>query len=149
MTPPRSEPDPMHQMIFVNLPVADLPTSRRFFTGLGYSFNEQFSDDKALCLALGERLHAMLLKREFFQTFTPRKVADAKASSEVLICLDVASRGAVDELVDRALTLGGTQVREPQIHGDFMYGRSFADPDGHIWEILWMDPTRMTEGGGA
>jgi hypothetical protein len=129
----------MHKMIFVNLPVADLGASRRFFTELGYSFHEDFCDDKALCLVLGDRLHAMLLRRDFFQTFTPREVADAKSRSEVLIGLDAASRGAVDELVDRAVALGGSEVREPQEHGDFMYGRSFADPDGHIWEILWMD----------
>ena len=134
----------MHQMIFVNLPVADIAASRRFFTGLGYSFNEAFSDDKALCLVLGDRLHAMLLAREFFQTFTPRRVADAKASSEVLICLDVASRGAVDELVDRAQALGGHEAREPQVHGDFMYGRSFADPDGHIWDIAYNPYTDLT-----
>lgn len=136
----------MHHMIFVNLPVSDLGASRAFFTELGYSFNEQFCDDRALCLVLGDRLHAMLLQREFFQTFTPREVADAKTRSEVLICLDAASRAAVDELVDRALALGGIAVREPQVHGDFMYGRSFADPDGHIWEILWMDCVKAAEG---
>lgn len=135
-----------HQTIFVNLPVADLDVSRRFFTELGYSFNERFCDQNALCLVLGDRLHAMLLRREFFQTFTPRAVADARSASEVLLCLDVPSRSAVDDLVGRALGLGGSEVREPQEHGEVMYGGSFADPDGHIWEIVWMDPVQAAEG---
>jgi len=126
-------------MIFVNLPVRDIEVSRAFFTTLGYSFNEGYSDENALCLELGDNLCAMLLKREFFQTFTPREVADARATTEVLVALSVDGRDDVDGLVDRAVAAGGTEARDPQDLG-FMYGRSYADPDGHIWEILWMDP---------
>ncbi len=129
----------MHRMIFVNLPVRDIDASRAFFTALGYAFNEGYSDENALCLELGDNLCAMLLRREFFQTFTPREVADAGVVTEVLVALSVDGRDDVDRLVDRAVAAGGTEAREPQDHG-FMYGRSYADPDGHIWEILWMDP---------
>lgn len=129
----------MHRMIFVNLPIRDIEASRAFFTTLGYSFNESYSDENALCLELGDNLCAMLLKREFFQTFTPREVADARDTTEVLVALSVDGRDDVDGLVDRAIAAGGTEAREPQDLG-FMYGRSYADPDGHIWEIIWMDP---------
>jgi predicted lactoylglutathione lyase len=131
----------MHQMIFVNLPVADLDRSRTFFTGLGYSLDERFCDDKALCLVLGDTHYAMLLRTEFFAGFTPHPVADAHRVTQTLLCLSAESRQAVDTLVDRALAAGGTEVREPLSEGDHMYGRSYADLDGHIWEILWMDPT--------
>jgi predicted lactoylglutathione lyase len=130
----------MPQMIFINLPVADLEASRRFFTGLGYSFNERFSDDNALCLVISDTIFAMLLRRDFFQTFTPREVVDAHQATEALLGLSAKSRQAVDTLVDRAVTAGGREVREPVSQGDFMYGRAFADPDGHIWEMFWMDP---------
>lgn len=129
----------MHQFIFVNLPVADVAVSRRFFAGLGYTFNEQFCEERTtLCLELGERLYAMLLQTDKFGEFTPRPVADAHATSEVLVCLSADSREQVDALVGRAVELGGRDVRSED-HG-FMYGRSYADPDGHIWEIMWMDP---------
>lgn len=132
----------MHTMIFVNLPIRDLDASRAFFTSLGYTFNEAFSDENALCLILGDNLYAMLLKREFFQTFTPREVADARATTEVLVALSVGARDDVDRLITRAVEAGGTEVREPQDLG-FMYGRSYADPDGHIWEIIWTDPAAV------
>jgi predicted lactoylglutathione lyase len=130
----------MPQMIFINLPVADVDASRKFFTELGYSFNEQFSDQNALCLVISDTIFAMLLRRDFFQTFTPRAVADAHQATEALLGLSADSRQAVDGLVDKALAAGGTEVREPVSQGDLMYGRAFADPDGHIWEIFWMDP---------
>jgi predicted lactoylglutathione lyase len=133
----------MPQMIFINLPVADVDTSRKFFTELGYSFNEQFSDQNALCLVISDTIFAMLLRREFFQTFTPREVVDAHRASEALLGLSAESRQEVDTLVEKALSAGGTEVREPVSQGDFMYGRAFADPDGHIWEIFWMDPAAV------
>ena len=126
-------------MIFVNLPVADIPASRRFWSTLGYSFNEQFSDDKALCLAFSDSIFAMLLQRDFFQTFTDKPVVDAKSSAQVLNGLAMASRAEVDALVDAAVAAGATEPRAPQDQG-FMYERGFSDLDGHDWEIMWMDP---------
>lgn len=128
---------PQHQLIFVNLPVSDLERSRTFFSDLGYTFNEEFSDDRALCLELGPTLHAMLLRRDFFASFHDAEVASS-GTVETLLCLSADSRAAVDDLVDRAVAAGGREGRGED-HG-FMYGRSYADPDGHIWEIMWMDP---------
>ena len=120
----------MSQMIFINLPVADLDASRKFFARLGYSFNAQFSDENALCLVISDTIFAMLLRPEFFAAFTPRPIADAHRESEGILGLSADSRGDVDRLVDAAVAAGGTQVRGPMA-GDSMYGRSFADPDGH------------------
>ncbi len=129
----------MHRMIFVNLPVADLNRSRTFFSGLGYSFNENFCDDNALALELGDNICAMLLRTDFYSTFHTKRTIDAREGSECLVCLSAESRDEVDVLVDKAIEAGGTPGRTEQ-HGDFMYGRSFDDPDGHTWEIMWMDP---------
>lgn len=131
--------------VFINLPIADPARSRAFFAGLGFGFNEQFSDDKAIAMVLSDHATVMMLRRDFFQTFTPRAVADATQSSEVLIAIARDSRAAVDAIVAQALALGGSTVRPPEDHG-FMYGHAFADPDGHIWEPFWMDPA--TAGGG-
>jgi uncharacterized protein len=128
--------------IFVNLPVTDLERTKRFFADLGFTFNPHFTDEKAACMVMGENLFAMLLVRPFFQTFTPKAVADAKKSSEVLVALSVESRNKVDELVDKALKAGAGFVRPPEDHG-WMYSRSFEDPDGHIWEFFWADPTAI------
>lgn len=133
----------VHQLIFVNLPVADVGASRRFFTDAGYTFNEQFCDDKSSCMVLGDSHYAMLLHREFFGGFTDKPVSDARATTEVLVCLSAGSRQEVDALVDRAVEAGGTEGRSED-HG-FMYGRSYADLDGHIWEILWMDPSAVED----
>jgi uncharacterized protein len=138
-----------HQMVFINLPVKDLPKSRAFFSRLGYGFNEQLCDGAAACLVLSEPngIYAMLLTHEKAREFTPRKIADARSSTEVLICLSAESRDGVERLVGKALEAGASEVREPIAMGDFMYGRSFADLDGHIWEILWMDPATAGRGG--
>ncbi|MFK5634409.1 MULTISPECIES: VOC family protein [unclassified Ornithinimicrobium] len=133
----------MHQLIFVNLPVADLARSRAFFGGLGYTFNEDFCDERGLCLELGPTLHAMLLTQDFFARFHDGRTA-GPGTVETLLCLSADSRGAVDSIVDRAVALGGADVRTED--EGFMYGRSYSDPDGHIWEILWMEP--VTPGGG-
>jgi predicted lactoylglutathione lyase len=130
----------MSQAIFINLPVADLEASRTFFTGLGFSFNERFCDDNALCLVISGTIFAMLLHRDFFAEFTPRAVADGHRTTEAILGLSADSREEVDTLVDRALAAGGSEPRDPQQQGDVMYGRSFADLDGHLWEIFWMDP---------
>ena len=139
----------MHQLIFVNLPVADLARSRAFFTELGYTFNEDFCDGSALCLELGPTLHAMLLQTDFFASFHDRPVAPAGVV-EALLCLSAPTRESVDLLVERAVAAGGTAVRTED-HG-VMYGRSYADPDGHIWEIMWMQDVAAasaTTGGSA
>lgn len=128
-----------HPMIFVNLPVADVAASRAFWTQLGYRFNEQFSDDKAACLVLGDTIFAMLLERDFFQSFSDKPAVDARTAVQVLNGLSVASRDAVDALVDAAVAAGGTEPRPAQDHGS-MYERGFGDLDGHEWEVMWMDP---------
>lgn len=128
----------MHQMIFVNLPVADVERSREFFAAVGYKFDERMCQTgTALGMELGPNLYAMLLGREFFGTFHKATTAEP-GQHEVLTCLAADSREHVDSIVDAAVTAGGTEVRREE-NGDFMYGRSYADLDGHIWEILWMD----------
>ncbi|SOC57964.1 VOC family protein [Ornithinimicrobium cerasi] len=133
---------PSHQLMFVNLPVADLGRSRRFFAALGYPLDEDFCDEQALCLRLGPTLYAMLLRRDFFARFHDRPTSPPGAVGS-LLCLSAASREAVDALVDRAVLAGGTDVRTEDRGA--MYGRSYADPDGHIWEIMWMDPAAVRQ----
>lgn len=132
----------MSRMIFVNLPVQDLARSVDFFKNLGFEFNAQFTDDKATCMVINDQAYAMLLVEDFFAGFTTRPVADATAATEAICALSADSRADVDDLVGKALAAGGQEVKEPQDHG-FMYGRSFTDPDGHIWEVLWMDPATI------
>ncbi|HCS56427.1 MAG TPA: glyoxalase [Gordonia polyisoprenivorans] len=131
----------MHNMLFLNLPVDDLARSRKFFTDLGYTINEKFSDGNAITVVLGESFVAMLLTRDFFGSFHPATTADATTTKECIICLDAESRDAVDALVDRAIA-AGAKPGDTEDHG-FMYGRSFDDPDGHSWQIAWMDPAVM------
>lgn len=136
----------MATKIFVNLPVKDLQKTMNFFSKLGYTFNKQFTDDKAACMVISEDIYAMLLREEFFKSFLRNKeVSDASKTTEVLIALSADSREEVNELVDKALAVGGKKVREPEDHG-FMFTRSFEDLDGHIWEILWMDPAAVQQG---
>ncbi|MEQ8746465.1 VOC family protein [Pyruvatibacter sp.] len=132
----------MIQHIYVNLPVADLGRSRRFFEGVGFSFNEDFSDDTAAGMEIGAQMSAMLLTHEKLAQFAPTPPADAHAVTEVLVALQVDTRAEVDRLVGAARDHGGDEFRPAQDHG-FMYGRAFRDPDGHIWEIMWMDPSQM------
>ena len=129
----------MSQMIFVNLPVSDLPRATAFYEAVGATRNEQFCDGTASCMVFSETIHAMLLTHDKFRQFTPKAIADAKTSSEVLICLSADSREAVDAMVDKAWTAGGKVDPCPKQDYGFMYGRSFEDPDGHIWEVMWMD----------
>ena len=126
------------RQIFVNLPVKDLERSKQFFGSLGFSFNPQFTDDKAACMVIAkDSIYAMLITEPFFKTFTPRAIADAKTTSEVLLALSCSSDKEVDDLIAKATSAGGKTVKAPQDHG-FMYYRSFEDPDGHIWELLHM-----------
>lgn len=125
--------------IFINLPINDLNQSRAFWTKLGFSFNEEFSDDKALCLILNDGLmYSMLITREMFGTFTNRPISDG-SSTQVLTAMEVDSREQVDHIVQLALENGATRYREAADHG-WMYYDSFADPDGHQWEIMYTEP---------
>lgn len=128
----------MARMIFVNLPVEDLQRSTAFFTALGFNFNPQFSDEKAGCMIIEENIYAMLLTKEFFQSFISKAICDARESTEVLLCLSCSSRGEVDELVAKAVAAGGRIAREAKDHG-FMYEHAFEDLDGHIWELAYME----------
>jgi hypothetical protein len=123
----------------VNLAVNDLPKSMAFFKALGFTFNKQFTNDMAACLVIGENIYAMLLVRDFFKGFTGKPVIDPKEGTEMLMCISCESRAEVDELVAKAGAAGGAVPREPQDHG-FMYGHGFEDVDGHIWELVYMDP---------
>ena len=129
----------MAKMIFVNLPVTDLGRSTAFYEAVGGTRNAQFSDDTATCIVFSETIHAMLLTHDKYRQFTSKPVADAHSASQVLLCLSEESRDAVDGTVARAGAAGGRVDPGPvQDHG-FMYGRSFEDPDGHHWEVMWMD----------
>lgn len=132
----------MVKQIFLNLPVQNLPKSIEFFTRLGFTFNPQFTDDTATCMILGDNIFAMLLTHAKFAQFTQKPIADAHKTTEVLIALDAPSRAAVDEMVKNAVAAGGSTYADPQDHG-WMYQHSFADPDGHQWEILYMDESAL------
>ena len=129
----------MAKMIFVNLPVADLPRATAFYEAIGAVKNEQFCDDTASCMVFSDTIHAMLLTHDKFRQFTSKKIADAKSICEVLICVSADSRDEVDGLVKKATGAGGSADPTPKQDYGFMYGRSFEDPDGHIWEVMWMD----------
>ncbi len=135
----------MSTQIFVNLPVKDLNHSKEFFAKLGFSFNAQFTDENAASMIVSENIYVMLLTREFFQTFTPNEICDATKSTEVLVCLSRESRAEVDEMVRKAVAAEGTTYKEPQDHG-FMYQHGFQDLDGHIWEIVFMEPSAVNQG---
>jgi uncharacterized protein len=139
----------MPQMIFVNLPVTDLHRSCDFLEALGAINDPRFTDETAACMTFSDSIHVMLLTHEKFSQFTPRPIADAKAGSEVLLALSADSRESVDSTVERAVTAGGTADPAPKQDYGVMYGRSVADPDGHIWEIMWMEPAAAQQGASA
>ena len=128
----------MATKIFVNLPVKNLNSSVEFFTQLGFSFNRQFTDETATCMIVTDDIFVMLLTETKFKTFTPKEICDAKKYTEVLVCLALESRAKVDDMVQKAVAAGGTTYNEPQDHG-FMYAHGFQDPDGHIWELIFME----------
>ena len=132
----------MAKQIFVNLPVKDLKKSMAFFSELGFTFNPQFTDDNAACMIIGENIYSMLLQEKFFKGFTKKEISDATKTTEVLIAIDVNSRREVNELVSKAVGAGGIIYREPDDHG-WMYAHSFADLDGHQWEVLYIDVNAM------
>ena len=125
--------------IFVNLPIADMARSKAFFGALGFGFNPQFTNEQGACMVIADNIYAMLLVQPFFRTFIDTEIADATKATEVLVCLSCASRDEVDSLVRQAVAAGGSAHRQPQDHG-FMYGHGFRDPDGHVWELVYMDP---------
>lgn len=129
----------MTRLIFVNLPVADLVKSRRFLEALGAVNEPRFTDETAACMTLSDSIHVMLLTRDKFAQFTPRQIADANSVSEVILCVSADSRESVDTAVSRAEEAGGAADPAPKQDYGMMYGRSVSDPDGHIWEIMWMD----------
>ena len=139
----------MSRMIFVNLPVADLGRARAFLEALGAVNEPKFTDDTAACMTFTDSIHVMILTHDKFRQFTPRPIAEAKAGTEVLICLSAESREQVDSFVEQGVAAGGTA--DPAAKQDYgvMYGRSVADPDGHIWELMWMDPAAAEQGAGA
>lgn len=132
----------MPNMIFPNLPVTDVVRSREFYTALGFTPNEQFSDENTASMVVSDSIVIMLLSRERFADFTKKEIADAHKVTGSINALGVQSRDEVDRLADAALGAGGTVGGDTQDHG-FMYGRSIDDPDGHRWEFVWMDPSAV------
>jgi uncharacterized protein len=131
--------------IFVNLPVKDLNKTIEFFTKLGFKFNPQFTDKNATCMIVGEDIFVMLLVEKFFQTFTKKEICDTSKNTEMIVALSVESRENVDKMIDKATGAGGRESREPQDH-EWMYGRSFEDINGHLWEIIYMDERTIKNG---
>lgn len=128
----------MQRMIFINLPVRDLHASTKFFEQLGFAINPRFSDATAACVVISETICAMLLTHDKFRKFTPNQICNARELTEVLLCLNCASREEVDALVATAVAAGGNLYKHPEDHG-FMYGHGFQDLDGHIWELVYME----------
>jgi predicted lactoylglutathione lyase len=132
----------MVKNIFVNIPVTDLTKSMDFFKKLGFTFNSQFTDETAASMVLSEHIYVMLLTYDKFKQFTNKQIADANTTTEVLIAIDADSREEVDSLVKKAVEAGGSLYAESQDYG-WMYSHSFADLDGHQWEVVWMDSNKV------
>jgi predicted lactoylglutathione lyase len=128
----------MTTQIFVNLPVKDLSRTVEFFKKLGFAFNPQFTDENATCMIINNNIFVMLLVEKFFKTFTKKEICDTTKDTEVIIALSTESREKVDEMMQNVFEAGGKESREPQDYG-WMYGRSFQDINGHLWEIIYMD----------
>ena len=128
----------MPKLIFVNLPVADLPRARAFYEAVGARNEPMFTDETAACMVFSETIHVMLLTHDKYRMFTTKRIADAHETSEVLIAITLESRSEVDDITGRALAAGGREARPTEDHG-WMYSRAFEDPDGHVWEPVWMD----------
>lgn len=132
----------MKTKIFVNLPIRDLNKSVAFFTKLGFSFNPQFTDENATCMIVGEDIFVMLLVEKFFKSFTKKEVCDTSNCTEAIVALSVDSREKVDQLINKAIEAGGSEPQEKRDHG-WMYGRSFEDIDGHLWETFFMEESAI------
>ncbi len=134
----------MTTQIFVNLPVKDLNKTVEFFTKLGFTFNPKFTDENATCMIVNNDIFVMLLVEKFFKTFTKREICDTTKDTEVIIALSTESRENVDQRINKVIEAGGKESREPQDHG-WMYGRSFEDINGHLWEVIYMDKNALKE----
>ena len=139
----------MSKLIFVNLPVTDLGRSTAFYESVGATKDPRFSNEQAACMVFSETVHVMLLTHAFFAGFTPKTIPDAHKSAQVLLCLSADSRADVDGWVDRARNAGGAIDPTPTQDFGMMYGRSFEDPDGHIWEVMWMASQAAEQGAAA
>ena len=135
----------MTTKIFVNLPVKNLNKTIEFFTKLGFKFNPQFTDENATCMIVCEDIFVMFLVEKFFKTFTKKEICDTSKNTEVIVALSVEGREKVDKMINKAIEAGGRESREPQDHG-WMYGRSFEDINGHLWEIIYMDENALKNG---
>ncbi|MEA2252185.1 MAG: uncharacterized protein QOG70_2427 [Solirubrobacteraceae bacterium] len=133
------------RLIFVNLPVRDLAASTAFFRAPGFAFDEKFTDESAACMVVSEQAYVMLLVEGRFADFTTKPVVDARVSTEAILAVSAESREAVDAFADAALNAGASRASDPMDHG-FMYGRSFHDLDGHVWEVMWMSPEAVEQG---
>lgn len=138
----------MATQIFVNLPVKDLDKAVEFFTALGFSFNPDYTDENATCMIINDNAFVMLLVEGFFKTFTSKDIADASGSTEAIMAFSVDSREGVDDMFTKALAAGGKESQPAQDYG-FMYSHSFQDLDGHLWEVMWMDPAGPPADAGA
>lgn len=132
----------MLKQIYVNLPVKDLKKTVAFFTKLGFNFNQQFTDDNATCMVIEENIYVMLLVEKFFKNFTSKEICDARNSTEAILALSAESREKVDEIIRKAKAAGAATPIPPQDHG-FMYQHGFEDLDGHLWEVMYMDPAAV------
>jgi predicted lactoylglutathione lyase len=135
----------MTKMIFINLPVADLPRSMRFYESIGFTNNPQFTNEQAAAMMWSDAIVVMLLTHDFWKTFTDKAIVDAKRSAQVMLALSQDSKEAVDAIVEKAVAAGGQAEPTPKQDLGFMYGRSFEDPDGHIWENAYMNMAAVPE----
>ena len=135
----------MSRLLFLNLPVSDLPASRAFFDALGFGFDDKFCDEQAACMVVSEQAYVMLLQRSRFADFVTKPVADASEATALTVAVSAEDRDAVDAFAETALEAGATPGKDPQDYG-FMYQRSFHDLDGHLWEVMWMDPVAVEQG---
>jgi uncharacterized protein len=136
---------PQSRLIFVNVPVRDVSASTTFFRTLGFGFDERFTDDSCACMVVSDQAYVMLIAEPRFADFTPKPLADARTSTEAILCVSAESREGVDAFADAALEAGAGRAGDPMDHG-FMYGRSFNDLDGHLWEVMWMSPEAVEQG---
>lgn len=139
----------MTQMIFVNLPVADLARSKAFYEAIGFTNEPKFTDETAAGMVLSEAIHVMLLTHDKWKGFTSKAIPDAKKSAQMMLCLSRETREAVDAIMANVAEAGGNADCDPPQDYGFMYGRSFEDPDGHNWEVMWMDPVAVEKGPEA
>ena len=139
----------MAQLIFVNLPVADLEKSKAFYSAVGAVNEPKFTDDNGACMVISDSIFMMLLTHDFFKTFTDKQIPDATKTCQVLLCISRDSREGVDTITEQAIAAGGRETREPQDMAGMMYSRSFEDLDGHVWEPMWMDAAAAEQGASA